>query len=333
LPRVIATPCRRPSRRHNDPNSYARQVSCRLAECSRSISSQALWQHGMGQLLIILSLLGLDRCLSGEGGCAAWVAAGLAAALSAGVRPTNVVFVGACCAVLLVARRWKLLASYLTFGAVVGAAVAAHNLTVFGRLLGGYGIDLGGNLLKGLAGILFSPSRGLFVYSPVFLFLLPAAGLWLRRGAARGAGVIAMAALFSVGHVLVHAAWPVWWAGDCYGPRFLTEALPCLTLLLIPALEWLERSRPAQAAFVALVAFSVFVQFVGTFHYPGGERHTTPEPVSRRPERFWDWKDNPIRRDLSAEVNLDGYRLLIELAAARLEGRPVDWSKLPLLVR
>jgi hypothetical protein len=304
-----------------------------FATSTWSISSQALWQHGMGQLLIILSLLGLDRCLSGEGGRAAWVAAGLAAALSAGVRPTNVVFVAACCAVLLVARRWKALASYLLFGAVVGAAVAAHNLAVFGRLSGGYGIDLSGNLLEGLAGLLFSPSRGLFVYSPVFLFLLPAACLWLRRGAARGAGVIAIAALFSVAHVLVHAAWPVWWAGDCYGPRFLSEALPCLTLLLILALEWLEQSRPARAAFVALVAFSVFAQFVGAFSYPAGDWHATPEPVSRRPERFWDWKDNPVRRDFSAGVNLKGYRLLIELVAARAEGRPPDWEKLDLHIQ
>jgi len=304
-----------------------------FATSTWSISSQALWQHGMGQLLVILSLLSLDRCLSGEGGRAAWAAAGLAAALSAGVRPTNVVFVAVCCAVLLVTRRWKLLASYLAFGAVVGAAVAAHNLAVFGRLSGGYGADLSGNLLGGLAGLLFSPSRGLFVYSPVFLFLLPAACLWLRRGAAPGAGVIAIAALFSVAHVLVHAAWPVWWAGDCYGPRFLTEALPCLTLLLIPSLEWLERSRPAKAAFIALAAFSVFAHFVGTFSYPGGAWHTTPEPVSRRPERYWDWKDNPLRRDFSAGVNLKGYRAIVELAAARLEGRPPDWEKLDLHVQ
>jgi len=297
-----------------------------------SISSQALWQHGMGQLLIIASLLALDRCLAGEGGRAAWAAAGLAAALSAGVRPTNVFFVAACGVVLLAARRWKLLASYVLFGAVIGAALAAYNLALFGSLTGWYGTSTYANLLEGLAGLLFSPGLGLFVFSPVFLFLGVVACLWLRSGRGRGP-VIAACALFSIAHLLVHAAWPGWWGGHCFGPRYLTEMLPCLVLLLVPVLEWVTRHRTILVAFIALAAFSVFVQFVGAFCYPRGYWHATPAPVGENLERLWDWKDNPIRRDLTAGVNLNGYLLLFELAAARLEGRPVDWSRFPLLIR
>ena len=292
-----------------------------FATSTWSVSSQALWQHGMGQLLIIASLLCLESRLEGARGRLTWAGAGLCAALSAGVRPTNVLFVAACCAVLLVRRRWKLLASYVLFGAVVGGAVAAYNLAVFGRLSGGYPASFEPNLLAGLAGLLFSPARGLFVYSPVFLFLGVAAWLRLRRGTERGGPVMAVCVLFPIVHVLLHAAWPVWWGGDCFGPRLLSEALPCLTLLLAPMLAWLERAKPAKVAFVALAACSVFVQFVGAFSYPGGDWHAKPAPVRERRERLWDWRDNPIRRDLSAGVNLNPHRLLAELVAARLEGR------------
>ena len=146
-----------------------------FATSTWAISSQALWQHGMGQFLIIASLLALDRRLAGEGGRSAWVAAGLCAALSAGVRPTNALFVAACCAVLLARRRWKLLGSYVLFGAALGGAVAAYNLALFGPLTGWYGTPAAVNLLAGLSGLLFSPALGLFVYSPVFLFFGAAA--------------------------------------------------------------------------------------------------------------------------------------------------------------
>ncbi len=39
-------------------------------------------------------------------------------------------------------------------------------------------------------------------------------------------------------------------------------------------------------------------------------------------------KDNPILRNAAAGVNLKGHRLLAEMAAARLNGRPVEWPEL-----
>jgi len=201
---------------------------------------------------------------------------------------------------------------------------------MFGRLSGGYSSSLTGNLLAGLAGLLFSPSRGLLVYSPVLLFLAPAVWLWRR---ARRGRVVGACALFAAAHVLVHAVWPIWWGGDCFGPRLLAETLPGLVLLLVPLLEWLERIRLARVAFIALAAFSVFVQFVGAFCYPKGDWHARPVSVSHHLERLWDWRDNPIRRDLSAGVELKGYAVLAELVTALREGRPPALEKVGLHVQ
>jgi hypothetical protein len=236
-------------------------------------------------------------------------------------------FVAACCVALTVKPRWKLLASYVGFSAVVGAAVAAYNLTVFGRLSGGYPGTLHGNVLAGLTGLLFSPSRGLLLYSPVLLFLLPAAWLWRRGGWGRVPGV---GVLFAAAHLLVHSAWPMWWGGDCFGPRLMAETLPALVLLLAPVLGWLARVKPARVAFIALAAFSVFVQSVGVFCYPMGDWYARPQLVDRRPDRLWDWRDNPVRRDLTAGATWRGYSALAELVSAAWEGRSPDLGKLRL---
>jgi hypothetical protein len=274
----------------------------------------------MGQLLIIASLWCLHRCLAGEGCRLAWAGAGLCAALSMAVRPTNLLFLAACVAVLAAGRRWRLLASFVLFGVTIGAAVGAYNLAVFGRLSGWYGNAFGGSFVENLAGLLFSPGRGLFVYSPVLLFVFPGLCLWLRQEAGPERFLIAAAALFALAHTLLHAAWVGWWAGYCFGPRYVSEALPCLVLLLVPVLGWVQQARVARAAFLALAALSISVQFVGAFCYPRGQWNAKPVPVERALERLWDWRDNPIWRELSAGVDFRGYGLLATLCSGGLEG-------------
>jgi hypothetical protein len=52
------------------------------------------------------------------------------------------------------------------------------------------------------------------------------------------------------------------------------------------------------------LAWSVFVQTVGAFCYPGSRWDETPVAVGERPARLWDWKDNPIVRSLAAGPRL-----------------------------
>ncbi len=293
-----------------------------------STSSQALWQHGASGLLIVLSLLSLHRQLKGETQTSVWVGSGLFAALAVAVRPSNILFFGAACAVLLFEkRRWRLLASYALFGALIGGAVAAYNLRVFGAWRGGYALPFEGSLLSGMSGLLFSPGRGLFTFSPVLLFAIAGIIPGLRRGHARDS-VYLICMLFPAGLLALFSKWSIWWGGDCFGPRLMADALPCLTLLLVPVLPVLARSKPAKAAFAVVLAFSIFVQFVGAFSYPGGAWDATPVPVSAHPERLWDWADNPIRRNLSSGIHLTGYGVLTNymrvLATGRVPGMPAN---------
>lgn len=86
-----------------------------------------------------------------------------------------------------------------------------------------------------LLGHLFSSARGLFVFSPFFLLLIP--GLWLLRRQARPPLLWLCLAWLAL-HLYVSSRGTNWWGGDSFGPRILTELVLPLTLLLVWA--WRE---------------------------------------------------------------------------------------------
>src|SRR4030095_8521599 len=92
-------------------------------------------------------------------------------------------------------------------------------------------------LLEGLGGILLSPGRGLFVYSPVLLCsFLGIALAWRDRGDP-------LLRALSVGifpTLLLYGKWINWWGGGSYGPRLLADLTPFLSVCLVPCVVPLE---------------------------------------------------------------------------------------------
>ena len=101
----------------------------------------------------------------------------------------------------------------------------------------------------------------------------------------------------------VASACPIWWAGPCFGPRFLTGSVPWFVLLgvlgLRAALTWrAERAADAlkgwraQSAFgVALLVLSVFVNANGAIRQATWEWNEGPPlNVDLYPQRVWDWR-------------------------------------------
>jgi hypothetical protein len=287
-----------------------------------STSSQALWQHGMTQLTIILSLLSMHSFLA-SGSRRACALAGLFAALGFGVRPTNVLFFAISCAVLLILTRDRrtVLASFGGFGLLMGCGLAFYNLWVFGSLTGGYADEsFGGAFLTGLAGLSFSPSHGLFVYSPVVLFALAGVFLCARPAAIPSRAIFVISACFFLSLLLLYAHYSVWWGGACYGPRYMTDAIPAAVLLMAPWLPLLKRSRLARTVFAGAAVVSLTVQLVGVFCYAPSERPERP---------LWDWKNNPIVSNASAGVYSQGYSVLWDY----IRGRQPDYRERGLRVQ
>jgi hypothetical protein len=262
-----------------------------LGTCVWSSSSQTLWQHGPMEFFLALgtySLLQRQRPRA-----AYWV--GLSYAMAFACRPTAaIVVVAACIYYLMVDRRALLLC--VAGGLPVALLLAAYNLHLFGTLLVFGQVDVGGgatgsaqipaavplipvamaapvgtagryfhtSLLRGIGGILVSPSRGLLVFSPVVI-----AAFWglLRVFRDRRFSALRPVGLAAVALCLLVARWTGWWGGWCYGPRLLTDAVTLLAFLAIPVAQEIRNRRVLAATFGICLAWAVAVQIVGAFAY------------------------------------------------------------------
>jgi hypothetical protein len=148
------------------PMRWAWALTCVFALCTAtwSTSSQALWQHTFGAVAIVGCLYFLTRWeVEKAAGRWAWCCGAVTAAALM-IRPTNAIILLA-----LTAALWQGKARGIDYvrmlapAMVAGILVAAYNYSTFGTVSGGYPILLDPSAVRGLAGILFSPGRGLLI--------------------------------------------------------------------------------------------------------------------------------------------------------------------------
>lgn len=257
------------------------------------ISSQALWQHGTGELLIALALL----LVLAPATAARTALLGAVCVLMAANRPPDAL-VAAAIGCFVVWRDWRS-AAWLIAGAVAPmAALLYYNLGFLGHLAGGYGVvkppvNFFQSNWSGLAGLLVSPARGLLIFSPFLAFVV--VGLVQRLRAPDTRALAVLLTLAVLGQLLLYAQGD-WRAGTSWGPRWLTDILPILIWMLAPAPLLL---RPfARGLFVAAIAASVSVQAVGAFWYTrtSDERIFAGDPASM--DGAWDWNNLPFLAEL-----------------------------------
>lgn len=264
-----------------------------------STASRALWQHGPSMLLLAAALLLLTRGTH-------LTLAGMALATAYTVRPTNVV-------PLVLLTLWSIwayprkAARYALGVAVVLMPFFALNRHIYGGWLSTYyrPSHFNGNPFFGeaLAGLTISPSHGLFVYSPVLAFGFVGVGCRMRRHR------FTLLDVALLGCVLVNwisTAWvnPIWWGGDSYGPRLLSDMLPYFFYLLIPAMAWMGDLKGSQrmivrAAFAVAVASSVVVQAQGVFNLEAINWNHEPTTPDIDPQKLWDWRHPPFLAGLT----------------------------------
>jgi hypothetical protein len=245
-----------------------------LGTCAWSTSSQTLWQHAPDTFFVALGAYGLLRATESL----RWSAvAGAAFAAATACRPTSAIFAVAA-AVFLVRNRRALLA-YLAAATPIALAIAGCNAYWFGSPLR-FGQTVVGDdlalaltgvanqwqtpLWVGVPGLLVSPSRGLFVFSPFLLAAIPGAVIAWRRAEYAPLRPLAIAAFLVL---LVAGKHYDWWGGWAYGYRHLVDLAPVLALLVAPVLGGILASRWRRVAFAGLTAWSIGVQAIGAFVY------------------------------------------------------------------
>lgn len=277
-----------------------------------TIGSQSLWQHGPAALMLTCALLALApprpsrlRLLLG----------GAATGMMVACRLVDVVYAFAILGCLTYRERGRI-GWFLPGPILIAALLFGYNFYYFGEWAGGqaylesihpevHGVagPWSGSILGGLAGTLFSPARGLFVFSPWLLpsfLLLPWTLGRLKPWPLVRTCVVALAPM-----LLVLSKYAVWWGGHCFGPRYWTDSTPLFAIVFALALDWsISRFRPLTYLFVPLVAIAVAFQAIGVFTFPS-DWNLKPENVDRHHERLWDWSDTELTRCLETKLGID----------------------------
>jgi len=274
-----------------------------------TVASQASWQHGPAALMLTL----LVWCLSSKTTpVSRWrlIGAGLAASALVACRSIDLVF--PVFAVAWVTWHQPKESAWLILSALpITVALLGYNLWYFGRIEGGQpaiealhpiyhhveGIWTG-NFLEGLMGTLFSPSRGLFIFSSwtlVSLLVLPTTAGSIRRKSSSTAWFLV--GLIPYGIIL--SKYSVWWAGHSFGPRYWTDVIPLFAIMLAFALDWLYSQGRSRLILLPIYIFtflvSIAIQVIGAFYSPSSW-NLSPKNIDTHHERLWEWTDHELLR-------------------------------------
>jgi len=218
------------------------------------------------------------------------------------VRPTNVISIIAITIYLFVSYRRSFL-PYAITGALWFAGFVAYSWYNFHQLLPKYFLlnRLSfGSFWTAFAGNLVSPSRGLFIFVPVLLFIFY---LLLRYRDHLPFKKITLVALAVVAaHLIVIAGFVPWNGGFCYGPRYTTSLAPWFVLLAIIAakglLSWRDfaslgratvwRTQLATGAMLLIVG--IILNARGAISQETWAWNSWPTSVDKVPGKIWDWR-------------------------------------------
>ena len=305
-----------------------------------SSASRALWSDTWGILLVGSIVHELLRAqVRGQPARGLWLAT--LASWAYFVRPTNVFVVPAIASLLVWNCRpragsdaalagpsaqargaRRALLGFLAACTLWMAGFAAYSLSQFGALTPDY--YRGGRLgtrtfFPALAGCLFSPGRGLFVYVPVVpLILFLVARYWRTL---RHRALATAALLVCLAHTLMLGAFGHWWGGHSFGPRLFTGLVPWFALLAVLGLDAAldarrsttpvagRRAGGASAAAAVdgedihphapalwvvgglLCLASVAINRVGATSFAAAMWNAVPVDVDRDPGRLWSWRN------------------------------------------
>jgi hypothetical protein len=202
----------------------------------------------------------------------------------------------------------KLIIAILAFAAPIlltGLSLMAFNLSRYGDPLNtGYlpSETFSAFWPEGIFGQLFSPGRGLLLYSPVLALSLWGFFPFLRRRPAEallGLSIIAM-------HLLLYGKWFMWHGGYAWGPRFIIPTLPFWAMFLAPVFQFTidelrltnEKLTRRTARFIVpiLVAASLLIQIpllLVDFSPFLNSLLDTGLPLFAR-ETFFQWRYSPL---------------------------------------
>jgi len=269
-----------------------------FATSTWSISSQALWQQGMGELLLILMIWYIVRNEKTK----SWtniLALGILSGLFVFNRPPDALLIIP--VVYYVIRFCRDHVRYYAVGGIIsGFPFFLYNLLIFGSVFGGYSHDFhqyvfNETFIIHYAGLLVAPNVGLFVFTPVMI--LSVFGYFKLKNLhnSRIASTLSFFGPVILLTILAYSFFDGWYSEWCYGPRYLIGILPALILYCALFFDTLTKpcsNRLQKTGFaiiiVILIAVSVAIQFIGVYYY------AYLPSKGMNDQRVWDGNDSII---------------------------------------
>jgi hypothetical protein len=265
-----------------------------LATSAWSVAAIGIWQHGPSIMFITAALwllLRKDRYLPYSG---------LLLSLAFFNRPSNLLIALPLTIYVFLHYR-QYFRTYLTAALLPVPFFLSYSYVYFNKPLFIYGfpLDLSDNLFAGMAGSLFSPSHGIFIFTPILLF---SAGPLIKSLSPKKYDIFyTYLAVAAMAVLLLHSQRLDWYGGWSYSYRYLVETLPILTIFLVLAWEEnISKKLYLRFIFSFLLLWSVYTQILGAYIYPSGfDNYSLGDPKCLnecRIKRLWNFKDNEITR-------------------------------------
>lgn len=278
---------------------------------SWSIASRALWQYAPSMLMlavtIYLFLLAKKKSYLIQ-------FTGLTLAFSYLSRPLNVVSVIVLSFfVFFYYRRYFLY--YLFWLLVVLTPFFLHNLATYNSLLPAYfvrrTVSINTGVFERLLGNLISPSRGFFVFSPVFLFSLWGIFLKIKNKQLENFDLFLAVIIFL--HWIAMSIIPYWCGAMSFGQRYFCDVIPYFVYFLIPAVLFVFQVKDRfkkliTYIFLFFILMSFFIHFRGANALATWAWNLQPFDVKHNQRRAWNFRDIQFLRGLNINAYFKSYR-------------------------
>lgn len=273
---------------------------------SFSTSSQGLWQHGTSQLFLTLAVLFWLKKL--------YLPTGLAFGFAFINRPTNLLSAAIFGIYILLSGISKdktkqnlSKTSFYIFGFIIPIIIQlCINKFVLGSIDNeNYASQFNGwtsNILEGFLGLWLSPSKGILINSPIFVFIIPVIFFEFKRllgkvKSIKNAGISSLlgfseqtnhlyflSAVILFAHTLIMGSWYSWYGGYSWGYRMASDVIPFMAILLVPGLKNVLQKTSTKILAIILTVISIFMHFMGLIFFDG-IWHTLYDGKSR----WWLW--------------------------------------------
>jgi len=280
-----------------------------------STASRALWPHGPSMLMLAITLLIILRSRKTP---YLIPLASIPLAFSYIIRPTNIVSIILFTLFIFLHYRRFFVFYFSGLVFILGIFFVFNYITYESMISPTYisqAVLPGRNFAEGLLGVLFSPSRGLFIFSPIFFFVLLGIFLKIKHHQFEILDRYVLGIIFF--HWLMIGTFPRWWAGWSFGPRYFSDIIPYLIYFLFPVLRYQRMLKGIKrwaynGLFYCFLIFSFFVHFRGAMRADVLYWNSLPVSIDLTLERLWEWKDIQFLRGLINEHSDFSYKAQID---------------------